>query len=267
MATALLFYLAFLFLAWILLRLVQLYHIARRDQMARQFTKKLAVSFLGTLSTLAIAGSAQAGCNSGTYCHASTGTHAAYNPPALSTWSQHSGYAAAHSSSTPVQYAASPQPISYSSSSYSVAAPTQYLTSSRTASRAACPAGSTRQADGICLSTSTSFSSVGVSSSYSVAPLTRSVLAGLGANESLQPTSCPVSVHNPTGAKVLGCYNVVKPKPVVRTVVRPIPTVYQVVRPVIYVPTPVLVQNRSCAPKTIFSRYGGAAHNVASCGW
>lgn len=235
--------------------------------MARQFTKKLAVSFLGTLSTLAIAGSAQAGCNSGTYCNASSASHAAYNPPALSTWSQHSSHNTAHSYAAPVQHVVSPRPISYSSTSYSVAAPTQYLTSSRSSSRAACPAGSTRQPDGICLSTSTSFSSTGISSSYSVTPLTSSVLTGLGHNETLQPTSCPVAVHNPSGAKVLGCYNVVKPKPVVRTVVRTVPTVYQVVRPIVYVRTPVPVCNTCCTPKKVFSRYGGLAQTGSSCGW
>ena len=96
-------------------------------------------------------------------------------------------------------------------------------------------------------------------------------MSGLGANESLQPTSCPVSVHNPGGAKVLGCYNVIKPKPVVRTVVRKVvhtvPTVYQVVRPVIYVRTPVPVCNTCCTPKTVFSRYGGPVQAASSCGW
>jgi hypothetical protein len=238
--------------------------------MARQFTKKMIVSSLGAISTLAFAGTAQADCHSSTHCHSSTSTaaHSAYNPPALSTWSAHN--AAAHSSTAPIRYSSA---SSQSSTSYA-AAPIRYQTSSRAVSSAACPAGSTRQADGICLSTTSAFGSSSISaaySDYSVAPLTRSVMSGLGANESLQPTSCPVSVHNPGGAKVLGCYNVIKPKPVVRTVVRKVvhtvPTVYQVVRPVIYVRTPVPVCNTCCTPKTVFSRYGGPVQAASSCGW
>lgn len=62
-------------------------------------------------------------------------------------------------------------------------------------------------------------------------------VAGLGYGESLQATNCPVNVYNPTGARVLGCYNVVKPVPQTNYV--------RVVRPVVYVrypvPTPVPV--------------------------
>lgn len=106
-----------------------------------------------------------------------------------------------------------------------------------------------------------------------MAPLTRTTLSGLGVNESLQATNCPVSVHNPSGAKVLGCYNVVKPKPVVRTVVRTVPTVYQVVRPIVYVRYPVPVCNTCCTPETVYSRYGsptfsgGNNFGGGSCGW
>jgi len=68
------------------------------------------------------------------------------------------------------------------------------------------------------------------------APLSSNyTVPGLGASESLSPTSCPVSVYNPTGAKVLGCYSVSRPKTVTNYT--------RVVRPVIYVrypvPTPV----------------------------
>jgi len=253
--------------------------------MARQFTKKLAVSFLGTLSTLAFAGTAQADCGHGTYCQSAAAPSSVYHPPALSTWSQHHGVnrvghhasSSHHNASAPraITYASAPRSTSYTSSSYTSTAPISYSTS-RAVSRAACPAGSTRQADGICLSTSSRFSSSSISqtySDYSVAPLTRSVVTGLGSNESLRATSCPVSVHNPNGAKVLGCYNVIKPKPVVRTVVRTVPTVYQVVRPVVYVRTPVPVCNTCCTPKKVFSRYGGpniaSGYNqpVSRCGW
>lgn len=72
------------------------------------------------------------------------------------------------------------------------------------------------------------------------APLSSSyTLPGLGASETLTPTSCPVAVHNPSGAKVLGCYSVSRPAPA------PAPQVHytRVVRPVVYVrypvPTPV----------------------------
>lgn len=58
-------------------------------------------------------------------------------------------------------------------------------------------------------------------------------VAGLGLNESLRPTSCPVNVYNPNGGQVLGCYNVVKPVPQT--------TYYRIVRPVIYVRYPVPV--------------------------
>lgn len=62
---------------------------------------------------------------------------------------------------------------------------------------------------------------------------------GMGANEFLTPTTCPVSVYNPTGAKVLGCYAVSKRAPVrVRT--QRVRTI-RVVRPIIYVRYPVPV--------------------------
>ena len=54
---------------------------------------------------------------------------------------------------------------------------------------------------------------------------------GLGAGEHLQATNCPVNVYNPTGARVLGCYDVVKQVPQTNYV--------RVVRPVVYVRYPV----------------------------
>ncbi len=56
---------------------------------------------------------------------------------------------------------------------------------------------------------------------------------GLGHNESLRATSCPVNVYNPNHGQVLGCYNVVKP--VAQT------HYYRIVRPVIYIHYPVTV--------------------------
>jgi len=79
-------------------------------------------------------------------------------------------------------------------------------------------------------------------------------LTGLGYNESLQMTNCPTTVHGAAhGARVLGCYNVVKPVPQTNYV--------RVVRPIIYVryPVPVPVPVTSpCGVVTHYSRYGGS---------
>jgi hypothetical protein len=77
-------------------------------------------------------------------------------------------------------------------------------------------------------------------------------VSGMGANEFLTPTKCPVSVYNPEGAQVLGCYNVSKPAPV-RVAVPSYHTV-RVVRPVIYVRYPVPVP--TCGSNNWYSRYG-----------
>lgn len=93
-------------------------------------------------------------------------------------------------------------------------------------------------------------------------------LAGLGYNESLQATNCPTNVYNPEGARVLGCYNVVKPVPQTNYV--------RVVRPIIYVryPVPVAVPTYSaCNVMTHYSRYGGYSWYQGldgygrRCGW
>jgi len=87
-------------------------------------------------------------------------------------------------------------------------------------------------------------------STYSFSGSTTSV-PGLGYNESLQATSCPVNVHGTGEGRVLGCYNVVKQVPQT--------TYYRVVRPVIYVryPVPVAVPYTSpCHTVTHYSRYG-----------
>ena len=85
---------------------------------------------------------------------------------------------------------------------------------------------------------------------YNFSGSTTSV-AGLGHNERLQATNCPVNVHGAGEGKVIGCYNVVKPVPQT--------TYYRVVRPVIYVryPVPVAVPYTSpCHTVTHHSRYG-----------
>jgi len=74
---------------------------------------------------------------------------------------------------------------------------------------------------------------------------------GLGHNESLQATNCPVNVYGAGEGRVLGCYNVVQPVPQT--------TYYRVVRPVVYVryPVPVAVPYTSpCHTFEIKSRYG-----------
>jgi hypothetical protein len=82
---------------------------------------------------------------------------------------------------------------------------------------------------------------------------------GLGHNERLHPTTCPVAVHNPQRHQVTGCYKVVKqwtpPK-----IQRPVPqrVYYRVVRPIIYVryPVPVCVTGPCQTQPHYRSRYG-----------
>ena len=84
--------------------------------------------------------------------------------------------------------------------------------------------------------------------SFSGSPVS---VPGLGVNERLQATNCPVNVHGSGEGTVLGCYNVVKPVPQT--------TYYRVVRPVVYVryPVPVAVPYTSpCHTVKHFSRYG-----------
>ncbi|WP_189499329.1 hypothetical protein [Algimonas arctica] len=82
---------------------------------------------------------------------------------------------------------------------------------------------------------------------------------GLGHNERLHPTSCPVAVHNPQAHQVTGCYKVVKQwtPPHVQ---RPAPhrVYYRVVRPIIYVryPVPVCVTGPCATQQHGRSRYG-----------
>jgi len=113
------------------------------------------------------------------------------------------------------------------------------------------------------------YGSGSISSSYTsggatIVPFTSHRPAGLGANESLVPTNCPVSVHNPTGARVLGCYSIVKPRPPV-----PVTNYVRVVRPVIYVryPVPYAVPGCTRTVVTHQSRYGGFGFNSGGCGF
>lgn len=200
--------------------------------MSRIFTTVAAIAATTLMSSAAFAG-----CNSGPYC---TSSGHSSTLPALSSWSG-SSHSAANYQSAP----------SYSSSSYSAAPSYSYGSSSYGSANSYTGTVSSSYADSIYGTGSISNAYTGGDvEMYGFSGSTSSV-AGLGLNESLQATSCPVSVHNPSGAKVLGCYNVVKPVPQT--------TYYRVVRPVVYVryPVPVAVPYWSgCTVVTHTSRYG-----------
>ena len=187
-------------------------------------------------ATTLMSSAAFAGCNSGTYC---TSTGHSSTLPSLSSWSGPS-YAANNS------YQSAPSHSYSSSSSYSSAPSYSYgASNSYTGTVSSSYADSTYGTGSI----SNAYTGGDVEM-YGFSGSTSSV-SGLGINESLQATSCPVSVHNPSGGKVLGCYNVVKPVPQT--------TYYRVVRPVVYVryPVPVAVPYWSgCTVVTHTSRYG-----------
>ncbi|WP_034388946.1 hypothetical protein [Hellea balneolensis] len=192
--------------------------------MSRIFTTVAAIAATTLMSSAAFAG-----CNSGTYC---TSSGHSSTLPSLSSWSGPSyatNNASSYASASSYSYGSS---NSYSGNSYSGTVSSSYADSTYgTGSISNAYAGGDVQMYGFSGSTAS--------------------VPGLGANESLQATSCPVSVHNPSGAKVLGCYNVVKPVPQT--------TYYRVVRPVVYVryPVPVAVPYWSgCTVVTHTSRYG-----------
>ena len=186
-------------------------------------------------ATTLMSSTAFAGCNSGPYCTSGSSTL-----PSLSSWSGAS-------------YETAP---SYSTSSYSTASsystnPIHNTAYSYGTSNTYAGTVSSSYADA-------TYGTGSISNAYEGSDVelfgfsgSTSSVAGLGAGESLQATSCPVSVHNPSGGKVLGCYNVVKPVPQT--------TYYRVVRPVVYVryPVPVAVPYYSgCTVVTHASRYG-----------
>ena len=187
--------------------------------------------FKGTaaiVATLSLASVASAGCGAGLYCgDSSAGT-------SLSSWSGHSSGSQSWGSAT--SYAPSQ---SFSTTMSSFEADSTYGTGSISETYSA-------------------------PSTYSFSGSPASV-PGLGANESLRATNCPVNVHGAGEGQVIGCYNVVKP--VART------SYYRVVRPVIYVryPVPVAVPYTSpCHTVKHYSRYGGFGLNQGrrSCsGW
>lgn len=171
--------------------------------MSRILTTVAALAATTFLSSAAIAG-----CNSGTYC----GAGSTLSP--LSSWSGSSSTM----SSTP---------------SYSYSSGTSYSSSPSFSSGVM----SSSVADA-------TYGTGSISSTYEGSNVemfgftgSPASVPGLGSGESLQSTNCPVDVYNPTGARVLGCYNVVKQVPQTSYV--------RVVRPVVYVrypvPTPVSV--------------------------
>lgn len=195
--------------------------------MSRIITTVAAIAATSLMSGAAFAG----GCNSGTYCNSSHSS----SLPSLGSWS----------SSSVSSYESAP---TYSSSSYR---PSSYSSSySYGSSHGSTMSSSYADATYGTGSISPTYEG-GEVEIYGFSGSTTSV-PGLGINESLQATSCPVSVHNPSGGRVLGCYNVVKPVPQT--------TYYRVVRPIIYVryPVPVAVPYWSgCTVVTHGSRYGG----------
>ncbi|RKQ69362.1 hypothetical protein DES40_2162 [Litorimonas taeanensis] len=82
-------------------------------------------------------------------------------------------------------------------------------------------------------------------------------IPGLGANESLRPTVCPVNVYNPNGGKVLGCYNVVKTMTYKQA---PQMTYYRIVRPIVYIRYPVPVAVPTYHHFNAYSQYGQYGH-------
>jgi len=152
--------------------------------------------------------------------------------------------------------------------------------------------GSTQMAMGEYTSPPSMAPSMGGANTISFTSSARNIshhrIDGMGSNEFLSATTCPTSVYNPGGAKVLGCYSVVKKAPV--PVYRPAPVVvpqthYQqvrVVRPIIYVrypvPTPVPVyqqnfshyshssQYQSGGCGVAYSRYGNNWPRMGGCG-
>jgi len=171
------------------------------------------------VATVSLASAASASCGSSMYCGQTQSS-----PQPLSTWTAQSGqnYSGA-------DFSAGYQPTQSYSQSYSM---------------------NSAQADAT-YGTGSISETYSDNSFYGFSGSTASV-SGLGMNESLQATNCPVNVYGNGEGQVLGCYNVVKPVPQT--------TYYRVVRPVIYVryPVPVAVPYTSpCLTVKKFSRYGG----------
>lgn len=217
---------------------------------------RLITTVAAIAATTLMSSAAFAGCNSGTYCNSSSHTSTL---PSLSSWSGSS-----YSSATNYEAAPSYSTSSYMSApSYSYSSSSNYSTSPMT--NTAYSYGTSNSYTGTVSSSyaDATYGTGSISNAYTGSDVelfgfsgSTSSVAGLGAGESLQATSCPVNVYNPGGGKVLGCYNVVKPVPQT--------TYYRVVRPIVYVryPVPVAVPYMSgCSVVTHASRYGDAPGN------
>lgn len=193
------------------------------------------------LATMSVVGVASANANHASDHHAThdAGHHASHHA------GYHAGHHAEHQSTLPSISTWSGQ----TGASYSLNG-----TSSRYSPSTAFTTMSTIDADN-------HYGTGSISDSYTLAgshSLSGSsvTVPGLGHNETLQATSCPVNVHGTSaGANVIGCYNVVKPVPQT--------TYYRVIRPIIYVRYPVPVATpcaTACCEPIINvnrSRYGG----------
>ena len=175
--------------------------------MSRIFTTVAAIAATTLMSSVAFAG-----CNSGTYCNSGSSS---LSP--LSSWSSTSTSGATYTSP------------SYMSSSYGSGS--HYSSASSVSGNSFGGVLSSAEADA-------TYGTGSISSAYEGGNVqmfgfsgSPTSVPGLGAGEHLQATNCPVNVYNPTGARVLGCYDVVKQVPQTNYV--------RVVRPVIYVRYPV----------------------------
>ena len=175
--------------------------------MSRIFTTVAAIAATTLMSSVAFAG-----CNSGTYCNSGSSS---LSP--LSSWSSTSTSGATYTSP------------SYMSSSYGSGS--DYSSASSVSGNSFGGVLSSAEADA-------TYGTGSISSAYEGGNVqmfgfsgSPTSVPGLGAGEHLQATNCPVNVYNPTGARVLGCYDVVKQVPQTNYV--------RVVRPVVYVRYPV----------------------------
>ena len=174
------------------------------------------------VATLSLASAASANCGSSMYCGQNHSASMAHGSSMASLSSYGTTGASYSHNGTSSRYSPS---TSYTTTMSSIEADATYGTGSISESYAS-------------------------NETYSFSDATQS-MAGLGYNESLQPTNCNVNVHGSGEGQVIGCYNVVKPVPQT--------TYYRVVRPVVYVryPVPVAVPYTSpCHTVKHYSRYG-----------
>jgi len=196
------------------------------------------------VATLSVAGAASASCGSGMYCGQKT------SPQPISTWTGHEapGYGGVNllgTFSPQAGYGGVNLPGTFKpEAAYGGVNLPGTFQPSQSYSRMSPHQADSKYGTGSISETYSDMSTYGFYGSTSSIP-------GLGHNERLQATSCPVNVHGMSEGRVIGCYNVVKP--VAHT------SYYRIVRPIIYVryPVPVAVPYTSpCHTVTHWSRYG-----------